>query len=92
MRIGLEAHNLLVVALERVYLLSVAIQSLGSSGFWQAYPLKCSRQTCLLLCSSQLQTEVYSLLSLGYFIQLWLLSSYYLANYKVAISGYIYSV
>ena len=79
MRIGLEAHNPLVVAVERAYLLSVAIQSLGSSGFWQAYPSKCSRQTCLLLCSSQLRTEVYSLLSLGYFIQV----GCYMANYRL---------
>ena len=31
----------------------------------------------------QFRTEVYSLLSLGYFIHLWLLSGCYLANYRV---------
>ena len=76
-----QAHNLLEEALEWAFLLSVVILSgLSSSG--QAYPSKCCRQTCLLLWI-QFRTEVYSLLSLGYFIHLWLLSGCYLANYRV---------
>ena len=78
-----QAHNLLEEALEWAFLLSVAILS-GPSGSGQAYLSKCCRQTWLLLWF-QFQTEVYSLLSLGYFIHcgcylvaIWLIIDCYL--------------